>query len=235
MADPDMAQLIAGANAAVAAVDSDAAFNAEMADIDLAVVDEEDEEDLGAQLLELNKDKDKNISRAQEDAEFARLEEEAAVGEGKAAEGDEEEEEELIAELEALEQDENQNLTAATVDAQIGELDAQIAADDDEDVLDIAIPEVQAEVGAKDVPQEHRGWIHRWTGFSTNRIPGWRRMRAMTGMGRRKRKRTRKRRRKTRKKRTKRRRRKRTKRRHRTRQRRRRNKRRTRRRRRTRR
>ena len=62
MADPDMAQLIAGANAAVAAVDSDTAFNAEMADIDLAVVDEEDEEDLGAQLLELNKDKDKNIS-----------------------------------------------------------------------------------------------------------------------------------------------------------------------------
>ena len=142
---------------------------------DNALITVAEEEELLGELKDLDDERVKEMTEAETDAELAQLE--ATLAEG---EKEEEEEEDLDAQLADL--NEEQNLTASEEAVQFAELEAEAEEADDDT---FAIPEVP-NIAA---PKSDKGWFHRSTGFSTSRIPGWTRMRTMTGWGRKTRKR----------------------------------------------
>ena len=162
-----------------------------------------DDEEVRHELENLN-NPDVKLTDAEADAELeniaAALAEEEKEEGGSIQAGVQEEEEE---ELDELNNDEGE-LPPEDVDAQMAELEAEAEKYNPRDAVIDAITAVAPPGGALAVanaPAEPRGWWHRLTGFSTNRIPGWERMRKWTGFGGR----TRRRRRNTRKKRSRRR------------------------------
>jgi len=147
---------------------------------DNALITVAEEEALLGELKDLDDERVKEITEAETDAELAKLE--ATLAEG---EKEEEEEEDLDAQLAELNNE--QEITDAEADAQLAALEAEVEETADPDLADAFV--VPAAPAAVAPAAEEKGWFHRTTGFSSNRIPGWQRMRAMTGWGRKTRKR----------------------------------------------
>ena len=201
-------------------VETDAEFDDHMAALEAeanAMVLADDEQELSQELADLDNQRTQEEDVAKVDEELANLE--AALAEDNK---EEEEEESLEAQLSDLNNE--QEITDADADKAWVELERVGGGNqeeyfqfplDDSDSGETQDPEladafvvpaagaapVTAAAAVVPAAAERKGWFHKTTGFSTNRIPGWQRMRKWTGLGGR----TRRRRRNTHKKRSRRR------------------------------